>query len=279
MEQISVNRVFDGELKRFKHSSSTLNCEMTFSIFIPHSVHEEERFPSVYWLSGLTCTDENFVQKAGAFRAASELGQMLVVPDTSPRGEQVADDPQGAYDLGLGAGFYVNATQPPWKDHYQMYDYIVRELPALVEANFPADHRRAISGHSMGGHGALVIALRNPDKYCSASAFSPICHPMESPWGQKAFGAYLGNQEAHWEQYDVSVLMSTATEFVPSLVSIGTADEFYEEQLKPETLVSAAAMSGYPLEFNRVGGYDHSYFFISTFIEQHLKFHQQYFDE
>ena len=255
---------------------------MRFAIFLPPSVVGNERVenvPVLYWLSGLTCTDENFMQKAGAFRKAAELGIAIVAPDTSPRGEGVADDENGAYDLGLGAGFYLNATEKPWVDHYRMYDYVVEELPALIEANFPVSDKRAISGHSMGGHGALTISLRNSDRYSSASAFSPICHPTECPWGQKAFSAYLGKEPPSWQQYDASVLMGQAfdsSQQLPTLVDQGSSDNFLAEQLKPEALQMAAKLSDYPLQLYMREGYDHSYFFISSFIDNHLEFHAQY---
>ena len=253
---------------------------MRFAIFLPPQAlteqSSEKPVPVLYWLSGLTCTDENFMQKAGAFRKAAELGIAIVAPDTSPRGEGIADDESGAYDLGLGAGFYLNATEKPWADHYRMYDYVVEELPALIEANFPVSNKRAISGHSMGGHGALTISLRNTDRYTSASAFSPICHPTECPWGQKAFSAYLGSDQSSWQQYDASLLMAKAkdkAQQLPTLVDQGGADNFLAEQLNPEALRAAAKESGYPLQLNMQEGYDHSYFFISSFIEQHLEFH------
>lgn len=258
---------------------------MRFAIFLPPQISGDLRsgteltsnkVPVLYWLSGLTCTDENFMQKAGAFRKAAELGLVIVAPDTSPRGDGVADDADGAYDLGLGAGFYLNATQKPWADHYRMYDYVVDELPALIEANFPVSDKRSISGHSMGGHGALTISMRNPDRYQSASAFSPICHPIKCPWGQKAFRAYLGDDQSSWSPYDASVLMAKAvdkSQQVPTLVDQGSADNFLAEQLNPASLEKAAEESGYPLRLNMQEGYDHSYFFITSFIEQHLEFH------
>ena len=283
LELASSQRVFAGEHKQFKHFSKSLNCDMRFAIFLPPqdivNKQVDKKVPVLYWLSGLTCTDENFMQKAGAFRKAAELGIAIVAPDTSPRGEDVADDENGAYDLGLGAGFYLNATEKPWSDHYRMYDYVVEELPALIEANFPVSNKRAISGHSMGGHGALTISLRNPDRYTSASAFSPICHPIECPWGQKAFNAYLGSDESSWQQYDSSLLMAKAVDHsqqIPTLVDQGSADNFLLEQLQPEALEIAAKLSDYPLQLNMREGYDHSYFFISSFIEQHLEFHARH---
>lgn len=274
VELVRENKCFAGWHKQFKHTSSTLNCDMRFAIYIPPQVESGHKVPVLYWLSGLTCTDENFMQKSGAQRVAAELGLAIVAPDTSPRGEGVAND--DAFDLGQGAGFYVNATEELWRKHYHMYDYVVNELPELIEANFPLTGKRAIAGHSMGGHGALMIALRNPDRYASVSAFSPISNPMNCPWGRKAFAAYLGADQSTWAQYDASVLMRQATQFVPALVDQGKADEFLLEQLKPEALEAAAAISDYPLVLNRHDGYDHSYYFISSFIHQHLQFHWKY---
>lgn len=274
LQLVSRTQCFDGAQCQYSHRSSALDCEMRFSIYLPSQAEKDQRFPVLYWLSGLTCTDENFSQKAGAQRMAAELGIVLVIPDTSPRGEAVAD--AEGYDLGKGAGFYVNATQLPWKPHYRMYDYIVAELPALIEANFPVSERRAISGHSMGGHGALTIALKNPARYLSVSAFSPICNPIACPWGEKAFAAYLGENRAAWEEHDATVLLSRATEQLPMLISQGEEDQFLEQQLKPNTLEAAAKAAGYPVKIEYHAGYDHSYFFIATFIEQHLRFHADY---
>lgn len=274
IENVSVNKSFGGWHKQYSHQSKTLNCKMRFAIYLPPQVSSGEKVPVLYWLSGLTCTDENFMQKAGAFRMAAELGMAIVTPDTSPRGEEVADDE--GYDLGQGAGFYVNAIQAPWNRHYQMYDYVVNELPAIVEMSFPVLNKRAISGHSMGGHGALTIAMLNPNRYSSMSAFSPICNPMKAPWGKKAFMAYLGEDQATWQNHDASVLMTRATKFVPAKVDQGGADDFLVEQLKPEALVAAAKVNKYPLELAIHEGYDHSYYFISSFIEQHLRFHAQH---
>ncbi|OIN04493.1 S-formylglutathione hydrolase [Oceanisphaera psychrotolerans] len=271
IENLSCNKSFGGWHKQYSHNSNTLNCTMRFAIYLPPQVSKGDKVPALYWLSGLTCTDENFMQKAGAQRMAAELGMAIIAPDTSPRGDEVADD--DGYDLGLGAGFYVNATQPPWNRHYQMYDYVLNELPALVESMFPVNDRRAIAGHSMGGHGALVLALRNPERYRSVSAFSPIGNPVNCPWGRKAFTAYLGKDTTVWADYDASLLMRQASRFVPALVDQGEADAFLTEQLKPETLEDAASHSGYPLELNRREGFDHGYYFIASFIEQHLRFH------
>ena len=274
IENLSSNKSFGGWHKQYSHVSSTLNCTMRFAIFLPPQASTWAKVPVLYWLSGLTCTDENFMQKASAQRLAAELGIAIVAPDTSPRGEDVADDE--GYDLGQGAGFYVNATQAPWNRHYQMYDYVVNELPELIESMFPVSDQRSISGHSMGGHGALVIALRNAERYQSVSAFSPITNPMNCPWGQKAFTAYLGSDTSTWREYDASLLMRDAQQQVPALVDQGEADNFLVEQLKPEVLVAAASASDYPLELRSHEGYDHSYYFIASFIEDHLRFHAKH---
>ena len=274
IENLSCNKSFDGWHKQYSHYSETLNCTMRFAIYLPPQALRGNKVPALYWLSGLTCTDENFMQKAGAQRLAAELGVAIIAPDTSPRGDEVADDE--SYDLGKGAGFYVNATQAPWSRHYRMYDYVLNELPALVESMFPLNDQRSISGHSMGGHGALVLAMRNPERYRSVSAFSPISNPVNCPWGKKAFAAYLGKDTTIWADYDASLLMRQASQFVPALVDQGEADNFLVEQLKPETLESAANQSGYPLELNRREGFDHSYYFIASFIEQHLRFHAEH---
>ncbi len=275
IENISANKSFGGWHKQYSHYSNSVNGTMRFAIYLPPQVAKGEKVPVLYWLSGLTCSDENFMQKAGAQRIAAELGIAIVAPDTSPRGEDVAND--DGYDLGQGAGFYVNATQAPWNKHFQMYDYIVNELPELIEATFPVTQQRAISGHSMGGHGALMIALKNASRYSSVSAFSPITNPVNCPWGQKAFSAYLGNDKATWHDYDASVLMRNATEFVPARVDQGKGDDFLVEQLKPEALVAAATESDYPLVLNQHEAYDHSYYFIASFIEEHLRFHSEHF--
>ncbi len=275
MGKVSENRCFDGRQLQFTHRSEVLNCDMRFGIYLPPQA-EVRNVPVLYWLSGLTCTDENFTHKAGAQRVAAELGIAIVMPDTSPRGEGVPDDENEAYDFGLGAGFYVNATEAPWSEHYRMYDYVVNELPELIEAEFPVTEKRAISGHSMGGHGAITIGLNNPDRYTSISAFSPICHPMDCPWGEKALGNYLGPDKSAWKKHDASELLRTAETQLPLLVDQGLADNFLEEQLKPEALETAAAESGYAMKLRRHEGYDHSYFFISSFIDEHLRFHAKY---
>lgn len=271
LENISSNKSFGGWNKHYSHRSVSLSCTMRFAIYLPPQASSGSKVPVLYWLSGLTCSDENFIQKAGAQRIAAELGVAIVAPDTSPRGDAVADDDD--YDLGQGAGFYVDATQAPWHRHYRMYDYVVNELPRLIEATFPVNERRAIAGHSMGGHGALMIALRNPEHYRSVSAFSPICNPINCPWGKKAFTAYLGTNTETWRDYDASALMRQAKQLVPALVDQGEADEFLAVQLKPEALGAAARASGYPLELRHHEGYDHSYYFIASFIEDHLRFH------
>ncbi len=271
IENLSINKSFGGWHKQYSHYSKTVNCDMRFAIYLPPQASNNNKIPVLYWLSGLTCTDENFMQKAGALRIAAELGIAIVAPDTSPRGADVADDE--GYDLGQGAGFYVNATQAPWNRHFQMYDYVVNELPELIETTFPVSNKRSIAGHSMGGHGALTIAMLNPERYSSMSAFSPISNPLNCPWGQKAFTAYLGKDKTNWVKHDASELMRQATHFVPGKVDQGTADDFLIEQLKPEMLAAAAKINNYPLEVNLHDGYDHSYYFISSFIEEHLRFH------
>ncbi|MDX2319215.1 MAG: S-formylglutathione hydrolase [Moritella sp.] len=273
IENISNNKAFDGWHKQYTHQSKTLNCKMRFAIYLPPQASSQHKVPVMYWLSGLTCSDENFMQKAGALRIAAELGIAIVAPDTSPRGEDVADDEKQAYDLGKGAGFYVNATQAPWNKHYQMYDYVVDELPLLIESHFPVNSQRVISGHSMGGHGALVIALRNPTLYKSVSAFSPISNPKNCDWGKKAFNAYLGSDSESWNLYDATELMRGATVQIPAMVEQGSNDNFLEEQLKPNALLTVANATNYPLTFNMQEGYDHSYYFISSFIDKHIRFH------
>ncbi|MEP5569729.1 MAG: S-formylglutathione hydrolase [Halioglobus sp.] len=273
MEKIGENVCFGGRQLRYTHASEVLGCPMNFSIYLPPQA-EQGDVPVLYWLSGLTCTDENFVTKAGAQRYAAEHGIAVVAPDTSPRGEGVPDDPEGAWDFGLGAGFYVNATQAPWAQHYRMYDYVVTELPALLANEFPLDdNRMAISGHSMGGHGALTIALKNPGRFKSVSAFSPICSPLNCPWGEKALGLYLGDDRAVWAQHDSCELMAQAEEKLPALVDQGDADNFLLEQLKPELLQDVASATDYPLTLRMQPGYDHSYFFIASFIGEHIAFH------
>ncbi|MCB1667070.1 MAG: S-formylglutathione hydrolase [Porticoccaceae bacterium] len=277
MEQIGANKSFGGSQLRYKHLSRVLNCEMVFSVYLPPQVEGGVRVPVLFWLSGLTCTDENFVTKAGAQQFAARYGVAIVAPDTSPRGVGVPDDPDGAYDFGLGAGFYVNATEQPWATYYRMYDYIVDELPGLVASEFPVDIARSgIFGHSMGGHGALTIALKNPDKYQSVSAFSPIVSPSNCPWGEKAFSHYLGNDRESWQQYDSCELVRSATQHLPILIDQGDADDFLQEQLKTELLLKTGMEADYPMNIRMQAGYDHSYFFIATFIEDHIRFHAQH---
>ena len=277
IEQIGANKSFGGSQLRYKHLSRVLNCEMVFSVYLPPQVEGGVRVPVLFWLSGLTCTDENFVTKAGAQQFAARYGVAIVAPDTSPRGVGVPDDPERAYDFGLGAGFYVNATEQPWATYYRMYDYIVDELPGLVASEFPVDIARSgIFGHSMGGHGALTIALKNPDKYQSVSAFSPIVSPSNCPWGEKAFSHYLGNDRESWQQYDSCELVRSATQHLPILIDQGDADDFLQEQLKTELLLKTGMEADYPMNIRMQAGYDHSYFFIATFIEDHIRFHAQH---
>ena len=273
MKKIESIREFGGYLNRYTHDSSACGCEMTFSAYLPPQA-ERGPVPALYWLSGLTCTDDNVRVKAGAQRYAAEHGLALIMPDTSPRGDQVPDD-AARYDLGKGAGFYVNATRPPWDRHYRMYDYVASELPALVEAELPlVPGRRSISGHSMGGHGALICALKNPGGYRSVSAFSPICHPMQCGWGQGCFSAYLGDDTQSWSAYDAVELIGAGARVSEILVDQGTADEFLDEgQLLPETLRAVCEDAGIPLQLRMQQGYDHSYHFIASFIGEHIAYH------
>jgi S-formylglutathione hydrolase len=275
LEQIGVNHSFGGRQERYRHDSKVLNCPMTFSIYLPPQANiKGHQLPVLYWLSGLTCSDENFVQKAGAQQYAAEHGMAIVCADTSPRGDDVADDPDGAYDMGLGAGFYVDASEQPWAAHYRMYSYIVDELPALIAAAFPVDtSRSAISGHSMGGHGALTIAMKNPTHFKSVSAFAPICSPLSCPWGEKALRGYLGNDRVTWAPYDTVALVGQAEVRLPVLIDQGEADNFLAEQLKTELLIEAARRADYPMQIRLQPNYDHSYFFIASFIGEHIAFH------
>lgn len=273
IELLEEHRMFGGRQQRYRHRSDSLNCSMIFSLFLP-ATRDDSPPPVLYWLSGLTCNDENFTLKAGAQRVAAELGIVLVMADTSPRGEGVADDE--GYDLGQGAGFYLNATRAPWKSHYRMYDYISDELPALIERHFSVSERRAIAGHSMGGHGALTVALRNPQRYCSASAFAPIVNPTQVPWGRKALSAYLGDDESQWLQYDSCHLLTRSRGSLPILIDQGDSDQFLADQLQPGRLADLARQQNYPLTLRIQPGYDHSYFFIASFIEDHLRFHAEY---
>jgi S-formylglutathione hydrolase len=267
---------FHGRQLRFSHTSRALDCDMNFSVYLPPAA-QQNQVPVLYWLSGLTCTDENFMQKAGAQQYAAQHSVAIVAPDTSPRGEGVPDDRDASYDFGLGAGFYVDAEQAPWSRHYRMYDYIANELPEVIAANLPVNCERAgIFGHSMGGHGALTIALTNTERYRSASAFAPICSPINCPWGQKALEHYIGNDREHWKRYDTTELVKTAKQHLPLLVDQGDADNFLVEQLKLELLEKACADAKYPIKIRRQRGYDHSYFFIASFIGEHIEFHMRH---
>ncbi|MEO8724180.1 MAG: S-formylglutathione hydrolase [Sphingobium sp.] len=273
MEQVSSNLAYGGIQGVYKHMSTATNTAMTFAVFVPP--HDEgAKLPVLWYLSGLTCTHANVMEK-GEYRAlAAELGVIVICPDTSPRGDDVPDDADGAYDFGLGAGFYVNATQQPFAQHYHMRDYIETELPAIIAANFPADMKRqGITGHSMGGHGALTIALRNPDTYRSVSAFAPIAAPMHCPWGQKALGGYLGSDQTVWRQYDACALIEDGARLPEILVDQGGGDNFLTAQLKPDLLEAACSKAGINLTLNIRAGYDHSYYFISTFMADHIRWH------
>ena len=275
MEQLSANRIFGGSHEVWTHESTVCGCTMRFAVYLPPQA-EAGKVPALYWLSGLTCTDENFGTKAGAQRVAAELGIAIVMPDTSPRGLNLPGEDE-AYDFGSAAGFYLTATEEPWAPSYNMYDYGVAELPALINEHFPVDADRvSISGHSMGGHGALTIALKNPDNYKSVSAFSPIVAPTQVPWGQKAFAGYLGSDESTWQQYDATALVQQQQFPGEILVDVGEADAFLEDQLKPELFASACAASGQALNLRLHAGYDHSYFFIASFIEEHMRFHAEH---
>lgn len=271
MEQVSQSKSFGGVQAVYAHASDACGCEMRFAAFTPPG---EGPFPVLYWLSGLTCTEDNFITKAGAQRIAAELGLVIIAPDTSPRGEGVADDPEGAYDLGLGAGFYLDATQAPWAKHYNMYSYIAQELPALIERAFPVDPARAgIFGHSMGGHGALTIHFKRPDRFRTCSAFAPIVAPSQVPWGRKAFSNYLGGDEAAWADYDATALVAKRPSDAHILIDQGGADQFLEGQLQPHLFEGAAKKAGQALTLRMQDGYDHSYYFIASFIEDHLRWH------
>ena len=278
IETLSETSCFGGRIGFYRHTSSSNNCDMRFSVFVPPQA-VQGKVPVLTFLSGLTCTEENFMVKSGAQRVAAMLGIMLVSPDTSPRGEGVPDDPDDDYDFGLGAGFYLNATQEPWSANYQMYDYITKELPPVIFDNFPGDpERHGLTGHSMGGHGALTIGLRNPDMFRSLSAFAPICTTLHSPWGQKALAYYLGDDKSTWQNHDaceVARRSGSVTKYDRILVDQGADDPFLAEQLKPELLEAACKESGLPLELHIHKGYDHGYYFISTFIEEHLRFHAE----
>lgn len=276
MECVSNQRCFDGQQKRFRHRSAVLDCDMHFSLYMPPQA-ELEAVPVLFWLSGLTCTDENFVQKAGAQRIAAKHGVALLAPDTSPRGDAVSDDPDGAYDLGLGAGFYLDAVESPWSDHYHMESYICGELPDLVFNEFSLDRQRCgVFGHSMGGHGALTLGFKHPRLFRSISAFAPIVAPMQCPWGIKALTAYLGTDRELWRRHDSCALIEDGAELPAEiLVDQGAADNFLHEQLKPELLQNALADTDCVLHLRWQAAYDHSYFFIASFIEEHIGFHRR----
>ena len=274
MKQTENWRCFGGEQRIYQHRSDVLDCDMNFAVYLPPQALAGEDCPVLYWLSGLTCNERNFIEKAGAQRYAAEHGIIVVAPDTSPRGENVADNE--AYDLGQGAGFYLNATQEPWAAHYRMYDYITEELPTLIDQHFPVNGKQSISGHSMGGHGALMIALNNPHTFTSVSAFAPIVAPSQVPWGEKAFTAYLGDDRDVWLAYDSNELIANAEERLPLLIEQGEADNFLRDgQLKPEVLEATCREHNHPLTLNRREGYDHSYYFIASFIGEHIAFHAE----
>ncbi|MGE3724193.1 MAG: S-formylglutathione hydrolase [Candidatus Sericytochromatia bacterium] len=274
LARLSRAKAFGGWQETWVHSARSTETAMKFGIYLPPQA-DDKPCPVLYWLSGLTCTEENFIVKAGAQRYAAEFGLILVSPDTSPRGANLPGEDE-SWDFGTGAGFYLNATQAPWDRHYHMYDYVLNELPTLIQSEFLTTDRAAIAGHSMGGHGALVLALRNPERYTSVSAFAPIAAPTQCPWGQKAFGNYLGEDQSTWEAYDAHLLIQKAQIHVPMRIDQGSADNFLKEQLKPELLLEAAQAVDYKLEYQTRAGYDHSYFFISSFIGEHLAWHADY---
>ncbi|MCW6531408.1 S-formylglutathione hydrolase [Sphingomonas sp. MMSM20] len=273
METVSTNHAFGGVQGVYRHASAATGTEMTFAVYVPPHA-PGAKLPVVWYLSGLTCTHANATEKGEYRRAAAELGLIVVTPDTSPRGEGVPDDPDGAYDFGLGAGFYVDATEAPWATHYRMWSYITDELPALVAAHFPVDiARQSITGHSMGGHGALTIGLSFPDRYRAVSAFAPIVAPSQVPWGEKALGGYLGADRAAWRRHDAVALIEDGARVPALLVDQGEADQFLAGQLRPELLAAACEKAGIPLTLRMQSGYDHSYYFISTFMADHLAWH------
>ena len=272
MEIFSSNRSFGGWTKMFSHSSYSCNGIMKCSIFLPPQT-DKGQVPVLYWLSGLTCTHENFITKAGVQQFASELGLMIVAPDTSPREAGIEGEDED-YDLGTGAGFYINATQEKWSAHYRMEDYIIHELPKVIEEHFPAKkNNQGIFGHSMGGHGALTLALKYPHKFRSVSAFAPICAPTQSPWGIKAFTAYLGENNEDWLNNDANELMKSSSLTIPMLIDQGSEDEFLEKELNFNQFKVTCASKNYPGTFRMQKGYDHSYYFIASFIEDHIRFH------
>ncbi|PTQ09813.1 S-formylglutathione hydrolase [Sphingomonas oleivorans] len=276
LETLSTSKSHGGVQGVYRHASAATGTDMTFSVFVPPQAGAGAKLPVVFYLSGLTCTHANVTEKGEYRRACAELGLIFVAPDTSPRGEGVPDDPDGAYDFGLGAGFYVDATVEPFARHYRMASYILEELPGIIEANFPADMgAQAIMGHSMGGHGALTLALANPGRYRSVSAFAPISSPINCPWGVKALGGYLGEDRAQWRRHDATALIEDGARLDALLVDQGDADPFLAEQLKPELLEKACRAAGIPLALRMQPGYDHSYYFISTFMADHLRWHAE----
>lgn len=273
MEILSTTRSFGGSQYVCQHPSAATGGDMTFSIFVPDH-REGERLPVVWYLSGLTCTHANVTEKGEFRRACSELGLVFVAPDTSPRGDEVPDDPAGDYDFGQGAGFYLNATAPPFDEHYRMWDYVAQELPELITASFPVDpDRQSITGHSMGGHGALTLALNHPGRYRAVSAFAPIVAPIQVPWGQKALAGYLGDDQSVWRKHDACALIEDGARVPEILVDQGDADGFLEEQLRPELLEAACREAGIDLTLRLQPGYDHSYYFVSSFMADHLQWH------
>ena len=276
LETRSTHAMFGGTQGFYSHASTETATPMRFAVFVPPQASRDSPVPLVWFLAGLTCTEENFTTKAGAQKLAAELGLMLVAPDTSPRGDGVPDDAGGAYDFGLGAGFYVDATQPPFDANYRMYSYITRELPGVIAANFPADMaRQSITGHSMGGHGALTLALRNPGTFKAVSAFAPIVAPSQVPWGEKALGGYLGPDRGAWAKHDAVALIEDGARLADILVDQGEADTFLASQLRPDLLAAACAAAGIALTLRLQPGYDHSYYFIASFIDDHLRWHAE----
>ena len=275
MQTVSTNKSHGGIQGVYKHASDETKTDMTFSVFVPP--HKDgAKLPVVWYLSGLTCTHANVTEKGEFRKACSDLGLIFVAPDTSPRGADVPGDPANAYDFGLGAGFYVDATEAPFAKNYRMWSYVTEELPKLVAEHFPVDAaRQSILGHSMGGHGALTVALRNPNRYRAASAFAPIVAPSQVPWGNKALGGYLGTNKAAWRKHDTVALIEDGAKFSGFLVDYGDADQFLTEQLRPELLQAACEKAGIPLTLRRQSGYDHSYYFISTFMAGHLHWHAE----
>jgi S-formylglutathione hydrolase len=276
MKEIESIKESGGYLNRYTHESTICQCEMTFSVYLPPK-SRDEKVPALYWLSGLTCNDDNARTKGGFQRFAAQHGIAIVFPDTSPRGDDVADEPE-RYDLGQAAGFYVNATQSPWTPNYQMFDYVTRELPALIEANLPLiPGVKSVTGHSMGGHGALVCALKNPGEFRSVSAFAPIANPVNCGWGQGCFGAYLGEDTSAWEDYDATCLVQSGARVNDILIDQGDADEFlHEGQLLPDNFQAACDAAGQPVNVRMQPGYDHSYHFIASFIEDHFDYHARF---